>query len=106
MVIGPDGRKHSHSFHRVLMRLAAKLHYEQAQAAIDGRPDDITGPLLEPILKPLYVAYALVKLARDERDPLYLGLPERKILLKADGSVDRVILPERLDAHRLIEEFM
>src|SRR3954468_17752243 len=80
MVIGPDGRKRSHSFHRVLMRSAAKLNYAQAQAAIDGRPDDITGPLLEPILKPLYTAYALVKLARDERDPLDLDLPERKIL--------------------------
>jgi ribonuclease R len=106
LVIGADGRKRSHSFHRVLMRSAAKLHYAQAQAAIDGRPDDITGPLLEPILKPLYAAYALAKLARDERDPLDLDLPERKILLKADGTVDRVIVPERLDAHRLIEEFM
>ena len=101
MVIGPDGRKRSHSFHRVLMRSAAKLHYAQAQAAIDGRPDDTTGPLLDPILKPLYAAYALVKLARDERDPLDLDLPERKILLKPDGTVDRVIVPERLDAHQL-----
>jgi ribonuclease R len=106
MVIGNDGRKRSHSFHRVLMRSAAKLNYAQAQAAIDGRPDDTTGPLLEPILKPLYAAYALVKLARDERDPLDLDLPERKILLKADGTVDRVIVPERLEAHKLIEEFM
>ncbi len=106
MVIGADGRKRSHSFHRVLMRSAAKLAYAQAQAAIDGKPDDITGPLLDPILKPLYAAYALVKQARDERDPLDLDLPERKILLKPDGTVDRVIVPERLDAHRLIEEFM
>jgi ribonuclease R len=106
LVIGSDGRKRSHSFHRVLMRSAAKLNYAQAQAAIDGRPDDTTGPLLEPILKPLYAAYTLVKLARDERDPLDLDLPERKILLKPDGTVDRVIVPERLDAHKLIEEFM
>jgi len=106
MVIGADGRKRSHSFHRVLMRSAAKLAYAQAQAAIDGRADDVTGPLLDPILKPLYAAYAAAKRARDERDPLDLDLPERKILLKADGTVDRVIVPERLDAHRLIEEFM
>ena len=106
LVIGHDGRKRSHSFHRVLMRSAAKLNYAQAQAAIDGRPDDTAGPLLEPILTPLYAAYALVKMARDERDPLDLDLPERKILLKPDGTVDRVIVPERLDAHRLIEEFM
>jgi ribonuclease R len=106
MVIGADGRKRSHSFHRILMRSAAKLNYAQAQAAVDGRPDDTTGPLLEPILKPLYDGYALVKRARDERDPLDLDIPERKILLKADGTVDRVIVPERLDAHKLIEEFM
>ena len=106
LVIGPDGRKRSHSFHRILMRSAAKLHYAQAQAAIDGHPDDITGPLLKTILQPLYEAYALVKQARDERDPLDLDIPERKILLKPDGTVDRVIVPQRLDAHRLIEEFM
>ncbi len=106
MVIDKDGRKRSHTFHRVLMRSAAKLSYAQAQAAIDGRTDDTTGPLLETILKPLWTAYALVKRARDERDPLDLDLPERKILLKADGTVDRVTTPERLDAHRLIEEFM
>ena len=106
MVIASDGRKRSHSFHRILMRSAAKLNYAQAQAAIDGRPDDITGPLLDPILRPLYDAYAVVKRARDERDPLDLDLPERKILLKSDGTVDRVVVPERLDAHRLIEEFM
>jgi ribonuclease R len=106
MVIGNDGRKRSHSFHRILMRSAAKLNYAQAQAAIDGRPDDATGPLLASILKPLYEAYAVVKRARDERDPLDLDIPERKILLKTDGTVDRVIVPERLDAHKLIEEFM
>jgi len=106
MVIGNDGRKRSHSFHRVLMRSAAKLNYAQAQAAIDGRPDDTTGPLLDPILKPLYDAYAVVKRGRDERDPLDLDIPERKILLKPDGTVDRVVVPERLDAHTLIEEFM
>ncbi|MBP1296859.1 ribonuclease R [Bradyrhizobium elkanii] len=106
MVIGADGRKRSHGFHRVLMRSAAKLNYAQAQAAIDGRPDDTTGPILDLVLKPLWSAYELVKLARNERDPLDLDLPERKILLKADGTVDRVIVPQRLHAHRLIEEFM
>lgn len=106
MVIGADGRKREHKFHRIMMRSAAKLAYEQAQAAIDGHPDDTTGPLLEPILKPLYAAYEALKRARTERGPLDLDLPERKILLKKDGMVDRVTVPERLDAHRLIEEMM
>ena len=106
MTIGADGRKRRHTFHRVLMRSAAKLSYQQAQAAIDGRPDDDTGPLLDPVLRPLWTAYECVKRARDIREPLALDLPERKILLKPDGTVDRVLVPERLDAHRLIEEFM
>ncbi len=58
------------------------------------------------MLDPLYAAYRTVKKARDVRGPLDLDLPERKILLKPDGTLDRVIIPQRLDAHRLIEEFM
>jgi ribonuclease R len=106
MVIGADGRKKSHAFHRIMMRSAAKLSYVQAQEAIDGRPDETTGPILEAILKPLWAAYAAVKKARDIREPLFLDLPERKILLKPDGTVDRVFVPPRLEAHKLIEEFM
>ena len=105
-VIGADGRKRSHTFHRVLIRSAARLHYEQAQLAVSGRPDEVTGPIVKKILEPLYAAYRTVRRARDERGPLDLELPERKIVLKSDGTVDRVIMPQRLESHRLIEEFM
>jgi ribonuclease R len=106
MVFTVDGRKLRHSFHRVMMRSAARLSYPQAQAAIDGVPDETTAPILDPVLKPLWDAYVVLKHGREKRQPLDLDLPERKILLKPDGTVDRVIVPERLDAHRLIEEFM
>ncbi len=106
MVIGADGRKRSHTFHRVLIRSAAKLHYEQAQFAVSGRPDEVAEPVLEPTLRPLYAAYETMQRARAERSPLDLDIPERKILLKGDGTVDRVIMPQRLESHRLIEEFM
>ena len=106
MVIDRNGRKRSHTFHRVLMRSAAKLHYAQAQAAADGRADEATAPLLSPVIAPLYAAYRARLHERAERQPLDLDLPERKIMLKPDGTVDRVIVPPRLDAHRLIEEFM
>jgi ribonuclease R len=106
MVIGADGKKRSHTFHRVMIRSAAKLNYQQTQAAADGKPDDITAPIIDKVIKPLYDAYRAVARARDERSPLDLDIPERKILLKPDGTVDRVIVPARLAAHRLIEEFM
>jgi ribonuclease R len=106
MIIGADGRKRSHTFHRIMIRSAARLHYEQAQLAISGRTDEITEPLVEKILAPLYGAYRAVLHARAERGPLDLELPERKILLKSDGTVDRIVVPQRLESHRLIEEFM
>jgi ribonuclease R len=106
MVIDARGRKRRHSFHRIMMRSAAKLAYPRAQAAIDGMADDLTGPLLEPVLRPLWAAYAALKIEREHRSPLDLELPERKLLLKTDGAIDRVIIPPRLDAHKLIEEFM
>jgi ribonuclease R len=106
MVIGGDGRKRSHTFHRSLIRSTAKLSYQQAQRAIDGWPDDTTGHLLGSVLEPLYAAYRTIKRARDERAPLDLDIPERKIVLTAHNTVDRVMTPERLDSHRLIEEFM
>ena len=89
-----------------MMRSLAKLAYPQAQAAIDGTPDDTTGPILDDVLKPLWAAYEVLKRGRNAREPLELDLPERKILLKPDGTVDRVVVPDRLDAHKLIEEFM
>ena len=106
MIFDKDGRKLSHRFFRGLMRSAASLSYEQAQAAIDGRTDETTGPLLDTVLRPLWGAYASLKLARTERGPLELDLPERKILLDDKGQVRAVVTPPRLDAHRLIEEFM
>ena len=106
MIITAEGRKLRHSVHRVMMRSRAKLAYAQAQAAIDGRPDEVTGPILDGVLRPLWAAYDALAVARDARGPLALDLPERKVILNAEGGVDRVIVPERLSAHRLIEEFM
>ena len=106
MTISADGRKRAHSFHRVLMRSKARLAYAGAQDAVEGRPDAVVGPLLDGVIRPLFEAYRALARARDARGPLALDLPERKVLLKPDGTVDRVTVPQRLDAHRLIEEFM
>ncbi|MEZ5811508.1 MAG: ribonuclease R [Rhizobiaceae bacterium] len=106
MVFSADGRKLRHSFHRIMMRSSARLSYVQAQGAIDGAPDEQTGKILDTVLKPLWQAYGIVRRGRDAREPLELDLPERKILLNEDGTVDRVVVPDRLEAHKLIEEFM
>lgn len=106
MTFDRQGTKRKHQFVRGIMRSAAKLSYSQAQAAIDGRPDDKTEPLLKDVLRPLWDAYKVVLKGRNKREPLELDLPERKLILDAHGLIERVVTPDRLDAHKLIEEFM
>jgi len=106
MVLDAHGEKLSHSFHRGLMRSPASLHYEEVQEAMEGAPNERVKPLLEPVIAPLYAAYAALKEARNRRQPLELDLPERQIVLQDDGTVQSVNFKDRLDAHKLIEEFM
>lgn len=103
MVIGADGTLQSWRFARAVIRVAANIPYEDAQAAIDGaKPHDLT----ESALKPLWACWALLKKARAHRAPLDLDLPERRVVLDEDGRIESVATRERLDAHRLIEDYM
>jgi ribonuclease R len=104
--IDAEGHKLDHRFERALMRSAASLSYEEAQGAIDGQPSDRAATLLDTVLRPLWAAYAALVKARDRRQPLELDLPERRIELNEMGQVTSISFKDRLDAHRLIEEFM
>ncbi|ABV91764.1 ribonuclease R [Dinoroseobacter shibae DFL 12 = DSM 16493] len=106
MVIDAEGTKRGQTFHRGLMRSRASLAYGEVQAAVDGDPTERTEPLLEPILRPLFAAYEALKAARARRQPLDLDLPERRIALSETGEVTSVAFRDRLEVHRLIEEFM
>ena len=104
--INSKGEKIDHAFHRGLMQSVASLNYAEVQAAMDGTPNARTKPLLDTVLRPLYGAYDALTKARARRQPLELDLPERRIVLDDDGRVSSVAFKDRLDAHRLIEEFM
>ena len=104
--IGADGALRRHRFARGLMRSAARLTYEQVQAARDGRTDDTTEHLAGPVIAPLYAAYACLWAARERRGTLELDLPERLVRLDEAGRVAEIAPRERLDSHKLIEEFM
>ncbi len=101
-----SGKKLRHRFERILMRSHANINYRQAQDAIDGDTDELTAPLLEPVLKPLWGAFAALTNARQKRAPLDLDMPERKIIIGEDGHIASITLRERFDAHKLVEEFM
>jgi ribonuclease R len=106
MVFDKDGRKLSHRFVRGLMRSKAKLSYEQAQAAIDGRPDATTGPLMAGVLTPLWTAYQTLKRGREKRSPLDIESLERRIVISPEGEVVSITPRLSLEAHKLIEEMM
>ncbi|MBW6527578.1 RNB domain-containing ribonuclease [Sphingomonas sp. RHCKR7] len=188
--IGKDGALRSWRFSRALVRLAANIAYEEAQAAIDGRAagdppflpgtgrgtageagggggapralpseestlaivptvdsplhhpatpgglqhradhaphdqgssggrsdpmlrprEDVAPPswdpaLVDTALAPLWDCWRALAAARDRREPLALDLPERRVVLDEKGRIMSVAARERLDAHRLIEDYM
>jgi ribonuclease R len=106
MVFDSRGRKKSHRFLRGVMRSAARLTYARAQAAFDGKPDAEMPETAHQTLSQLWAAYQSLAVARAVRDPLELDLPERRILLGADGHVASIAYRERLESMKLIEEFM
>jgi ribonuclease R len=101
MHVDAAGRKTGHKFGRGLMRSAARLTYEQVQAAHDTGDNDPTLPL-----PALYAAFRALLAARNARGTLDLDLPERRVVLDEAGRVASVAPRPRLDSHRLIEEFM
>jgi ribonuclease R len=106
LTIDKDGRLKSWKFVRGLMKSAARLTYEQVQAARDGQPDDATGPLMDTVVGPLYGAFEALLTNREMRGTLDFDLPEMQVELSDSGHVTAVTPRKRLDSHRVIEEFM
>ena len=106
MQVNAKGEKLSHRFVRGLMRSPASLNYVEVQEGMDGAPNDKVAPLMEDVIRPLFTAYEALTKARAARQPLDLDLPERRIELSEEGKVTSVNFKDRLEAHKLIEEFM
>ena len=107
MWISASGKLIRHKIVRGLMRSAARLTYTQVQAAKGGHPDEMTMPLMEHVIAPLYGAYGALLKSREKRGTLELDLVERKIIVnRATGEIEGVQPRERYDSHKLIEEFM
>lgn len=97
--IAPDGKITKWRFTRAIVKLAANIAYEDAQKAIDDGSADEN-------LKNLWGAWDLLFKARNARDPLDLELPERQVRLNDEGVIEEIAVRERLDAHRVVEDFM
>jgi len=121
--VGKDGALKSWRFSRAKICVAANIAYEDAQAAMDAASEshmvpasspcsmpELDGPvpkeLVDKALKPLWSCWRALLAAREKREPLELDLPERRVMLDEKGRILSVAPRERLDAHRLVEDFM
>ncbi|MEO6198499.1 MAG: VacB/RNase II family 3'-5' exoribonuclease [Sphingomicrobium sp.] len=121
--VGTDGALKSWRFSRAKVLIAANIAYEQAQAAIDSTGEEriqvasptcdmptidgaVPSALVEGALKPLWACWKAMFAARTRRAPLELDLPERAVVLDEKGRIASVAPRERLDAHRLVEDYM
>jgi ribonuclease R len=121
--IAKDGTVKNWRFSRAKICVAANIAYEDAQAAIDAAAEErievssptcsmppIEGPvphkIVEKALKPLWACWRALFAARQKRDPLELDLPERRVVLDEKGRIMSIAPRDRLDAHRLVEDFM
>lgn len=106
LYINAQGILETYRFTRALIKSHARLTYEQVERAMQGETDELTKPLRDKVLMPLYQAYKLLELARENRGTLDLSFPEYKIQLDEKGHVTGINEYPRLDAHKVIEEFM
>ncbi len=106
MYIDGDGNLKKYKFSRALIKSHARLTYEQVQAARDGNGDKTTAHLMDNVINPLYEVYKILDKARSKRGALDLDLPERQIIIDDKGNMTGVTTRDRLDSHKLIEEFM
>ena len=121
--VGKDGSLKSWRFSRAKICVAANIAYENAQAAMDAAGEqliesasspcsmpELEGPvpkeLVDRALKPLWACWRALLAAREKREPLELDLPERRVMLDEKGRILSVAPRERLDAHRLVEDYM
>ncbi len=127
--IDAAGRVTEWRFTRALVRIAEVIAYEEAQARIDAysspsrlregpgeglspnhaqlaHPQPLPQAGGEKVLQNLWACWAALNNARNDRDPLALDLPERRVKLDEAGRITEIALRESLDAHRVVEDFM
>lgn len=97
--IAASGKVTGWRFTRAIVQIDEVIAYEEAQRRIDQGEAGKN-------LTDLWDAWRALEKARTDRDPLNLELPERRVVLNDAGKIEQIALRERLDAHRVVEDFM
>ncbi len=104
VTLDSGGRVRDRRYEHTLIQCRDALSYEQAQEVLDGRSS--IEPAIDEAIRNLDDLSRAVRVLRVERGALDLDLPESKVILDAEGEPIDIRRRERLEAHRLIEDFM
>lgn len=104
MAVDTRGDIHETRFERTRVRSRRRLAYEEVQASLDG--GRALGDGIDDALRTLDDLARQLRRRRDERGSLDLDLPEARVVLDADGAPLDIQKVDRLEAHRLIEDWM
>lgn len=109
MDFDPSGKKIRHKVYEAIFQSQHRCVYETVQQFFD-RPREQGydyNPAVRESLTALFELYKKLQVIRTKRGSVDLNLPEAKVKVNREtGEVDTIVRTERLDAHRLIEEFM
>jgi ribonuclease R len=104
LTLDRDGRVLGRRYERTTIRCRYALSYEDAQGVLDGR--GAIDPELDAALRALDDLARDVRAARRERGALDLDIPEAVVVLDDEGAPLDIKRRDRLESHRLIEDYM
>ncbi|MCH8960281.1 MAG: ribonuclease R [Bacteroidetes bacterium] len=103
MEVTPRGSVKRYEIRETVIHSKQRFSYEEAQQIIEGRHPD--HPLADDVIAATRIARSLTK-KRLRQGSVDFDLPEIRVVLDDDGQPIDIVKKERLDANRLIEEWM
>ena len=106
MELDPHGERLNYKISESVIQSKAKLNYDEVQEFFDkGKSAKNIKDLENDLANMLNLSRKLLE-KRMARGSLDFDLPEARVVLGKDGKVKDILETERLESHRLIEEFM
>ncbi len=99
-----DANVRSHEIVRSVIRSAHKLAYGDAQAVLDG--ERAISDEVDRSIRDLAALARKLRRKREDRGSIDFDLPESRVVLNTEGEPTDIQKVLRLEAHRLIEDFM
>lgn len=99
-----SGQVHGRRHERTRIRCSDGLSYEQVQAVLDGV--GAISPSVDQAIRTLDDLARGVRAVREQRGALDLDIGEARVVLDERGHPVDILRRERLESHRLIEDFM